>query len=280
MLNKKTAAFTTLILLIIAGSIITRNNHPSVHPPSDLQVESDVIVHNPALEIDIEQYRAQHPSSALIYTDERWLGDQMLGMLLYEGPAGSMALLHGQLNQIGDRMYYCMMPDDWMEQMGITLEPQEDLRYTYEFERETGDSGDLMGFSNPTSLCGFDGMEEARVYGSLRALFGEPDYEDENIETMYQYRLLVTRDDGEQATLLVYSGPTGASVSSGMENQEFKEGAAFALKGLLNETPPADYDYQGYYWDGPTKVECGVQDGTPYYREQALSWEEVEALNR
>lgn len=51
------------------------------------------------------------------------------------------------------------MPGDRMEPMGIALEPQEDLLHTYEFTRKTGDSCDLIGFSNPISLCGMENQE-------------------------------------------------------------------------------------------------------------------------
>lgn len=271
---KLTILFIIYALIMTGGRTLPVQTTP-VYPPEGIEVTEHVIVHNPAVEIEVWRYREQHPSQALIYTNESYQGDTLKGMLLYEGPAKEIALLHGKLNGLGDRAYYNVMPDDWMEQLGISLEPREDTEHTYEFIRDIGSSDSLEGFCNPVRLCGFEGEEQARVYGSLLSLYGRPDYESEDMEDMYQYRLIVTRDDGRQAVLLVYSGPTGASVSTVAKDEDIKEGAAFALKQLIDQTPPADYSYQGYYWDGPVKIECGSKDHVPYYREEELSIEEI-----
>lgn len=260
----------------IGGQDRLKGAEAQIHPPIGVETEG-VVVHDPAIVVDVGRYRAQHPSTALIYTDERWLGGSVLGALLYEGPPGNISRIHGELNQIGGREYICMMPDDWMEQMGVSLEPQEEPGHTYQFARSSAPA-DASGFSKHASLCGFDGEERARVYGSLRALFGEPDYESGDVEDMYQYWLAVTMDDGREAVFMAYSGPSGPSAAFRDEDREIGDGVSYALKQLLMETPPADYSYQGYYWDGPAQVECGSRDGTPYYQERGLTDEEVQEL--
>lgn len=245
-----------------------------IQTQASLKAPEGVTAHTPPLEVNIEQYRTRHPSSALIYTEERLMGREGKGLLLYEGPVKEISALHKELDQIGDKIYYCYLPDDWMEQIGISIEPKEDTEHTYEFERIT-DCEALTGFCNPFMLCGFDGEEQARVYGSLRTLFGEPDYETKDVEDMYQYMLRVIRSDGKQAVLMVYSGSSGPSVSSREEDKDIKEGAAFVLKKLLQETPPSDYIYEGCYWDGPCIVTYGSKAGRPYYKSRVMTEKEI-----
>lgn len=266
-----------LFLLLIMENGTERGNFnmtlktdPAVSIPEDVELAETITAYNPAMPIDVERYRELHPEAALIYTDEHQQDGRTRGLLLFEGPAGDIAELSMSLNQKGTNSNVCQMPDNWMEQMGISLEPKEDLDHTYEFIRDTSDPYDLSGYCNPIGLCGFDGKEQARTYGSLRTLYGEPDYETEDVEDMFQYRLLVKRSDGREAVLLAYSGATGPSLSSRPEDDDMKEGAAFALKKLLTETTPADYSYEGYYWDGPAKVEQGSKNGSPYYKEREL----------
>lgn len=272
-----------LFLLLIMENGMERGNFKMalksdtlVHLPQDVELSESMIAYDPPMAIDVEHYRELHPEAALIYTDEQQQDGRTKGMLLFEGPAADISQLLMNLNQKGDNSYLCCMPDNWMEQMGISLEPEEDLNHTYEFIREESDTCDLAGYCNPIGLCGLDGKERARTYGSLRALFGEPDYETEDLEDMFQYRLLVKRSDGREAVLLAYSGATGPSLSSRPEDHDMKEGAAFALKKLLRETSPADYSYEGYYWDGPSKVEMGSRNGSPYYKERELTRAEME----
>lgn len=267
---KKFFALLLIVLVGLAGRDRYMRTIHSTESPIDLEISSEVIFHDPAIEVNIDQYRLQHPSAALIYVNERWSNGQWIGTLLYEGPVMDISILHSQLNQQGDKTYNCILPDDWMEQMDISLEPREDLEHTYTLTRITDENTDLFGFCNPVGLCEINGETHARIYGSLRALYGEPDYETDDTEDMYQYILLAERDDGKQAALLVYSGPSGPSVSSRTEDSNMKEGAAYVLKKLLDETPPVDYHYEGYYWDGPTKVEYGVKNGQPYFHEWGL----------
>lgn len=238
-----------------------------------LDLPAGVRTYDPALAIDILQYREEHPSLALI-CDGEWQGESSRnGMLLYEGPAREIGLLHMALNKIGDRMYVCIMPSDWMVQLGINLEPQKDKEHTYKLERVT-EHMFLAGSCNPIHLCEISGLASACIYGSLRRLFGEPDYETNDSNDMYGYTLRAVREDGREAFLRVDS----SGVSSLPEDADMKEGAAFVLKQMIDETPPADYSYEGFYWDGPNKLEYGVKDGEPYYREWPLDEFETEQL--
>lgn len=265
----KTVVFLIIIALFMTGGTGGTSMRGTVRPPDFIETGEGVIVHDPAIEIEVARYREEHPSAALIYTDEKVIKDVRKGMLLYEGPAKEISLIHDELNRIGDRSYICIMPKDWKEQLGIFLEPTQDLEHTYEFERNDSSDIDFDEFSIPIGLGG-DVLEQVAIFGSLLALFGEPDYLSENLENMYQYSLLAKRSDGKETILLVYSGPTGPSVSCRKKESDMKAGAAYALRELLQETPPMDYSYEGYYYDGPTTLEFGVKDGVPYFQEKEL----------
>lgn len=114
--------------------------------------------------------------------------------------------------------------------------------------------------------------------GRLKTLFGEPLYLSEDLEDQYTYFLSTVTAAGRTLCLSAYSGPTGPAI--GGEQDEASCAAADALAALINSASPADYDYEGYYLDGPCRVRMGVRNGVPYMEEDELSDEEFEQILR
>ena len=40
---------------------------------------------------------------------------------------------------------------------------------------------------------------------------------------------------------------------------------------MIVQAHPSDYEYEGYYWDGPTVVREGIRNGVPYRQEEELA---------
>ncbi len=104
--------------------------------------------------------------------------------------------------------------------------------------------------------------------GQLKTLFGEPLYVTKNLEDQYAYCILAAGEDGKEIYLQVYSGPTGPAI--GGEQDADSARAADALAELITSAKAADYDYEGYYMDGPCIVREGVRGGEPYIEEEEL----------
>ena len=52
---------------------------------------------------------------------------------------------------------------------------------------------------------------------------------------------------------------------------------------MIQQAAPTDYDYVGYYLDGPSRIREGIKNGVPYYEEVGLgdlSQEEFEKILR
>lgn len=120
------------------------------------------------------------------------------------------------------------------------------------------------------------GEQVALVYGRLRGLFGEPLYEEEDTENQYSYCIIATAEDGKEIVLDAYSGPSGPAIG-GHHDEESRAAAAQLVK-YIQQAVPADYEYEGYYMDGPTRIRQGVKNGVPYFEEEELSDEEMEEL--
>lgn len=43
----------------------------------------------------------------------------------------------------------------------------------------------------------------------------------------------------------------------------------------IREADVLDYEYEGYYLDGPNKIKMGIKNGKPYYEETEMSEEEA-----
>ena len=148
--------------------------------------------------------------------------------------------------------------------------------YRYQFKTESTmdklihlGSSKICNISNDFSL-----KQDALFYGKLRRLFGEPIYETKNLEEKYAYCITTTAEDGKEIVLEVYSGSSGPAIG-GLQDQESKT-AANQLKETIQKAAPADYDYIGFYYDGPSKVHMGVKNGVPFGEEEELEWEELE----
>lgn len=110
------------------------------------------------------------------------------------------------------------------------------------------------------------------VYGRLKGLFGEPFYESQNHEDQYSYYIFATAEDGKEIFLNVYNGSSGPAIG-GWQDEE-SAAAAEQLVQIILQTEPVDYDYVGYYLDGPTKIHQGVKDGVPFMEEVELDPED------
>ncbi|MFG6356908.1 MAG: hypothetical protein K1W26_08830 [Acetatifactor sp.] len=118
------------------------------------------------------------------------------------------------------------------------------------------------------------GNQFALTYGRIRALFGEPLYESENMEDLFSYCVSATSEDGATVYLDVYCAGTGPAIGGGQSEAAKK--AACELTACIRQTDPVDYSCKCYYMDGPTVLEVGIKDGKPFYREEELVLSEKE----
>lgn len=112
--------------------------------------------------------------------------------------------------------------------------------------------------------------------GQLKTLFGEPLYITEDLEDQYAYCISASDENGKKIYLHAYSGPSGPAI--GGNHDEDSRRAADELAGLVTGARVTDYDYEGYYMDGPCAVKMGVKNGEPYEEERELSEEEFAKL--
>lgn len=114
---------------------------------------------------------------------------------------------------------------------------------------------------------------EILCLGQLKTLFGEPLYISEDLEDQYAYCIMAVDGDGKEIYLHAYSGPSGAAIGGGQDADS--RAAADELAERITSAHPSDYDYEGYYMDGPCSVKMGVRNGEPYMEEESLSEEEM-----
>lgn len=132
-----------------------------------------------------------------------------------------------------------------------------------DFKKDTS----LTSIPESSNLTNLD-LEPAIAYGRMRALFGEPNYETQNFEDAYAYILSVEPESSEKIYLEVYEGSSGPAIG-GLNNAECLK-TAEALKKLIEESEEvADYQYEGYYLDLDSKINMGIKDGVPYYKEES-----------
>ena len=98
------------------------------------------------------------------------------------------------------------------------------------------------------------------LYGKLLAVFGEPAETSKSLESAYLYVVTAKGEDGSDYVLSVYEGPTGPAIGGKKMACE----AAQELKKYIESAQPMDYEYEGYYFDGPTKVHRGVANGKAF----------------
>ncbi len=112
------------------------------------------------------------------------------------------------------------------------------------------------------------------TYGKIKALFGKPIYETENLEELFSYCVSAASENGDTVYLGIYCAGSGLAVG-GQQNEASKM-AANALADYIRQAEAVDYAHKAYYMDGPTVLEFGVNGGIPYYNETELELSEKE----
>ncbi|MCH5343242.1 MAG: hypothetical protein J1E64_04320 [Acetatifactor sp.] len=155
--------------------------------------------------------------------------------------------------------------------------------YKYEF-KVVDDQSKVNGSKICNIIDGFPldySEQKVLIYGKLKTLFGDPLYEEKDYENQYTYDVVTTTEDGKEIFLYAYNGPSGPAIG-GQQNEESRK-AAYQLIDLILQATPTDYDYVGYYLDGPSKIQEGIKNGVPYYDEEELgdlSKEEMDKIFR
>lgn len=143
-----------------------------------------------------------------------------------------------------------------------------------EFKYQFKAVDDLQKISGSNIMNIIDGFpsdyneQTVLIYGKLRTLFGDPLYEEEDIENQYTYVVSTTTEDGREIFLHAYSGSSGPAIG-GQQDEESRK-AAYQLSEMIQQAAPTDYDYVGYYMDGPSRIHEGIKNGVPYYEEEEL----------
>ena len=113
--------------------------------------------------------------------------------------------------------------------------------------------------------------ETTKLHGKVLALFGEPPHSTKSLEDVYCYVICAKDKDGNEEYFSVYEGSSGPAIG-GTGSDE----VALELKEKILNAQPVDYDYEGYYFDGPTLVKRGVKNGEAYCSEEEISFDECE----
>ena len=118
------------------------------------------------------------------------------------------------------------------------------------------------------------GNQFSLICGKIKALFGQPVYETENLENLFLYYILTTSEEGEEICLDIYCAGSGPAVG-GMSGEKSQK-AAKALVDYVWQAEPVDYALKAYYLDGQTALAFGIKDGVPFYNETELNLTEKE----
>ena len=110
------------------------------------------------------------------------------------------------------------------------------------------------------------------LYGQLLATFGEPAYMTQNLEDAYGYVIIARDEAGNEHVLNVYEGPSGPAIGG----EESALVAAHELVSRIRKAHPNDFEYEGYYLDGPSKVHRGIKNGKAFFSEIELTDDEYE----
>lgn len=155
--------------------------------------------------------------------------------------------------------------------------------FKYQF-KAVNDQKKISGSNIMNIIHGFpaDYSEQTvLIYGKLKTLFGDPLYEEKDVENQYAYGVVTTTEDGREIFLHAYNGPSGPAIG-GQQDEESRQ-AAYQLSEMIQQAAPTDFDYVGYYLDGPSRIREGIKNGVPYYEEVELgdlSKEEFEKILR
>lgn len=148
------------------------------------------------------------------------------------------------------------------------------MKYTFESVEDTEKLSLSSKICNLIESYADYGNQFSLVCGKIKSLFGQPVYETENLENLFDYCILATSEEKEAVYLNVYCAGTGPAI--GGENNEASKKAAEALMDQILQAEPVDYAQKAYYMDSPTVVEYGIKDGVPYYKESELNLSEKE----
>ena len=133
------------------------------------------------------------------------------------------------------------------------LNATEGIMYGGDWVYETGKAGD---------------EEYALFYGRCQTLFGEPNCKSKDWESMYDYHIKATADDGSVLYLVIYHGPGCSSTAIPVENHGIDtapyEAARAELLKLINSAEPADYVWESIYADIPVNITYTVKNGRAY----------------
>lgn len=150
----------------------------------------------------------------------------------------------------------------------------------FQFRALSGEASGQVSYPNGASkIRGLSPLNEkafALTYGRLLTLFGQPSCETNDLENQYQFELEAKDERGEVRYLYAYAGPSGPAV--GGSQDELSRQAADELAELVQSAKPSDYDYIGYYLDGPCKVHMGIKDGQAFFEESELTDEEFRKI--
>ena len=119
------------------------------------------------------------------------------------------------------------------------------------------------------NIGGFSGEEQTKIYGQLLTLFGEPLYITQNCENAYSYLIMATHSDGTQYVLNVYQGPSGAAIGGGFGISGIQD-AAEELACCIRNAETTDFEWVGYYMDGPSKIHQKIENGKISYEETEI----------
>lgn len=150
----------------------------------------------------------------------------------------------------------------------------------YQFEKANVAEDFYMPSSHLCSIYEFDADYEqncAIVLGQLRYLFGEPHYMTNNLENQFSYIIRATDEKGNSLFLDAYCAGSGPAIG-GLDDSASKK-AAHELAMYIRQSQTVDYDYEGYYLDGPSKVQQGIKNGEPYWEETELSINELKEFH-
>ena len=115
--------------------------------------------------------------------------------------------------------------------------------------------------------------------GQLKFLFGEPSYMTEDFDNLLSYIIEATDKFGNTLLLSVYSAGSGPAIGGFPEkNETAYQKAASELASYIRQADASDYEYEGYYMDGPSKINMGVKNGKPYYEEIEMADEETQEV--
>lgn len=152
--------------------------------------------------------------------------------------------------------------------------------FKYQF-KAVDDQEKIMGSKILNIIDGFPSdysEQKVLIYGKLKTLFGDPLYEEKDIGNQYAYGLVTTTEGNSEIFLHVYNGSSGPAIG-GQQDEESRK-AAYQLLEMIQQAAPTDYDYVGYYLDGPCRIQEGIKNGVPYYEEVDLSDISEEEMNK